>query len=111
MTSLTPEQVARMRRATGIRLIKKMSTEELNETFTRQFDEIEQLRQRASQLEQERDGLFSLCLVVAAELHAVRCCLEHLDENTPDSINEKIRLQAIKLADKAKQLRKGVSGE
>ena len=71
------------------------------------LDMLEQQQAEIEELRSIQREYLSLCLVVAAELHTIRCALGHLDENTPESINEKIRVQSIKLADTAKQLKNG----
>lgn len=50
---MTKDQARRLRVATGIRLIKKMTPEEINQTFERQFNEIEELQAENAKLQQE----------------------------------------------------------
>lgn len=68
-------------------------------------DENEALKQRAEKAECIVKSMYSLSLKVASGLHSLRGALDYLDENAPESINEKIRIQAICLSDGIKQLR------
>jgi hypothetical protein len=69
-------------------------------------DQLAKANERVKELEAKRDAMFSLSLNVSSELHTIRNRLYYLREHSPESIDEMIRLEAIKLADGAKQLRK-----
>ncbi|MGB3724864.1 MAG: hypothetical protein WA981_03780 [Glaciecola sp.] len=69
-------------------------------------EQLAKANERVEELEVTRNAMFSLSLKVSSELHTIRNRLYYLREHSPESIDEMIRLEAIKLADSAKQLRK-----